>query len=48
MAATDKRTFGAVVRREREAKKIGLREMAKMIGITPAWFTRMSPAEVRR
>ena len=26
--------FGAFVRREREAKEIGLREMAKMIGVT--------------
>ena len=25
--------FGAFVRREREAKEIGLREMAKMIGV---------------
>ena len=27
--------FGEFVRRAREAKDIGLREMAKMIGVTP-------------
>ena len=27
--------FGAFVRRERERKEIGLREMAKMIGVSP-------------
>ena len=27
--------FGEFVRREREAKEIGLREMAKMIGVSP-------------
>ena len=28
-------SFGALVRREREAKEIGLREMAKNIGVSP-------------
>jgi HTH-type transcriptional regulator, competence development regulator len=45
MAATDKRTFGAVVRREREAKKIGLREMAKMIGISPTYLSKIERDE---
>jgi transcriptional regulator with XRE-family HTH domain len=32
MMMTGRKSFGALVRREREAKEIGLREMAKMIG----------------
>jgi hypothetical protein len=31
--------FGAFVRREREAKEIGLREMAKMIGVSPTYLS---------
>jgi transcriptional regulator with XRE-family HTH domain len=34
--------FGEFVRREREAKEIGLREMAKMIGVTPPICRRSS------
>ena len=30
--------FGAYVRRAREAREIGLREMAKMIGVSPTYL----------
>jgi len=45
MGAIRKDTFGAVVRREREAKKIGLREMAKMIGISPTYLSKVERDE---
>ncbi len=38
--------FGALVRREREAKEIGLREMAKMIGFSPTYLSRVERGEV--
>ena len=38
-------TFGAVVRREREAKEIGLREMAKMIGVSPTYLSKVERDE---
>jgi len=34
-----KEKFGAFVRREREKKEIGLREMAKMIGVSPTYLS---------
>jgi len=37
--------FGAFVRREREAKEIGLREMAKMIGVSPAYLSKVERDE---
>jgi len=43
--------FGAFIRREREAKEIGLRVMAKMIGVRPTYLSKVerdefpSPAE---
>lgn len=43
--------FGAFVRQEREAKEIGLRKMAKMIGVSPTYLSKierdefMPPAE---
>jgi transcriptional regulator with XRE-family HTH domain len=33
--------FGAFVRQAREAKEIGLREMAKMIGVSPTYLSRV-------
>jgi transcriptional regulator with XRE-family HTH domain len=33
--------FGAFVRREREAKEIGLREMAKKIGVSPTYLSKV-------
>jgi HTH-type transcriptional regulator, competence development regulator len=35
MMMAGRKSFGALVRREREAKEIGLREMAKKIGVSP-------------
>jgi transcriptional regulator with XRE-family HTH domain len=34
-------SFGALVRREREAKEIGLREMARMIGVSPTYLSKI-------
>ena len=31
--------FGAFIRREREAREIGLREMAKKIGVSPTYMS---------
>jgi transcriptional regulator with XRE-family HTH domain len=39
--------FGAFIRREREAKEIGLREMAKMIGISPTYLSKVERDEFR-
>src|SRR6516162_2635479 len=40
-----KEQFGALVRREREAKEIGLREMAKMIGVSPTYLSKVERDE---
>src|SRR6516225_6914016 len=37
--------FGALVRREREAKDIGLREMAKKIGVSPTYLSKVERDE---
>ena len=37
--------FGAFVRREREAREIGLREMAKMIGVSPTYLSKVERDE---
>jgi transcriptional regulator with XRE-family HTH domain len=37
--------FGAFVRRQREAKEIGLREMAKMIGVSPTYQSKIERDE---
>jgi transcriptional regulator with XRE-family HTH domain len=48
-----RKTFGALVRQEREAKGIGLREMAKMIEVSPTYLSKVErdefppPAEER-
>jgi transcriptional regulator with XRE-family HTH domain len=39
------RRFGALVRREHEAKEIGLREMAKMIGVSPTYLSKVERDE---
>jgi hypothetical protein len=36
--ARQAKKFVATIRREREAKEIGLREMAKMVGISPSYL----------
>ena len=40
-----KMSFGALVRRKREAKEIGLREMAKMIGVSPTYLSKVERDE---
>src|SRR2546429_5442345 len=40
-----RKNFGALVRREREAKEIGLREMAKKIGISPTYLSKIERGE---
>jgi transcriptional regulator with XRE-family HTH domain len=37
--------FGEFVRREREAKEIGLREMAKLIGVSPTYLSKVERDE---
>jgi transcriptional regulator with XRE-family HTH domain len=37
--------FGEFVRRNREAKDIGLREMAKMIGVSPTYLSKIERDE---
>ena len=37
---TGKEKFGAFIRREREAKELGLREMAKMIEVSPTYLSK--------
>src|SRR5262245_33140276 len=41
----EKEKFGEFVRREREAKEIGLREMAKMIGVSPTYLSKIGRDE---
>lgn len=37
--------FGAFIRRERERKEIGLREMAKKIGVSPTYLSKIERDE---
>jgi transcriptional regulator with XRE-family HTH domain len=37
--------FGAFVRRQREAREIGLREMAKKIGVSPTYLSKVERDE---
>ncbi|MBM3586691.1 MAG: helix-turn-helix transcriptional regulator [Alphaproteobacteria bacterium] len=37
--------FGAFIRRERESKEIGLREMAKIIGVSPTYLSKVERDE---
>src|SRR5258708_7654494 len=41
----ERQQFGAFVRREREARDIGLREMAKMIGVSPTYLSKVERDE---
>ena len=36
-----RQSFGALVRRERKGKQIGLREMAKKIGVSPTYLSKI-------
>ena len=38
-------TFGAFIRRERLAREIGLRQMAKMIGVSPTYLSKVERAQ---
>jgi ribosome-binding protein aMBF1 (putative translation factor) len=44
MAGTGEK-FGAFIRRKREVKEIGLREMAKMIGVSPTYMSKVERDE---
>lgn len=37
--------FGAFIRREREGKEIGLREMAKKVGVSPTYMSKVERDE---
>ena len=37
--------FGAFIRHEREAREISLRQMAKLIGVSPAYMSKVERAE---
>ena len=37
--------FGAFIRRDRKANEIGLREMAKMIGVSPTYLSKVERDE---
>ena len=37
--------FGALIRRKREAREIGLREMAKLIGVSPTYLSKIERDE---
>src|ERR1700726_921238 len=43
--AVGREKFGQFVRREREAKGIGLREMSKMIGVSPTYLSKVERDE---
>jgi transcriptional regulator with XRE-family HTH domain len=43
--ASGREKFGAFIRRKREAKGIGLREMAKKIGVSPTYLSKVERDE---
>ena len=43
---TGRKKFGAFIRRERKAREIGLREMAKMIGVSPTYLSKVERDEI--
>ena len=45
MMMAGRKSFGALVRREREGKEIGLREMAKKIGVSPTYLSKVERDE---
>jgi plasmid maintenance system antidote protein VapI len=45
MASMSTERFGEFVRREREAREVGLREMAKMIGVSPTYLSKVERDE---
>jgi transcriptional regulator with XRE-family HTH domain len=45
MMMAGRKSFGSLVRREREAREIGLRKMAKMIGVSPTYLSKVERDE---
>jgi transcriptional regulator with XRE-family HTH domain len=45
MTRSQRESFGPLVRREREAREIGLREMAKMIGVSSTYLSKIERGE---
>jgi HTH-type transcriptional regulator, competence development regulator len=45
LVASGREMFGAFIRRERIAREIGLREMAKMIGVSPTYLSKVERDE---
>jgi transcriptional regulator with XRE-family HTH domain len=45
MMKAGREKFGAFIRREREAKELGLREMAKKIGVSPTYLSKVERDE---
>ena len=43
----ERETFGAFVRREREEREIGLREMAKIIRVSPTYLSKVERGEFK-
>lgn len=43
----ERKMFGAFIRCEREAREIGLREMAKIIGVSPTYLSRVERDEFK-
>jgi transcriptional regulator with XRE-family HTH domain len=41
----EREKFGAFIRRQREAREIGLREMANMIGVSPTYLSKIERDE---
>jgi HTH-type transcriptional regulator, competence development regulator len=41
----ERNKFGAFIRRERKAREIGLREMAKKIGVSPTYLSKVERDE---
>lgn len=42
---SEKEKFGAFIRRQREAREIGLREMARKIGVSPTYLSKIERDE---
>lgn len=43
----DRLTFGAVIRRQRESAKIGLRELARRVGMSPTYLSKVETDQFR-
>ena len=45
MTRSQTESFGPLVRRERKAREMGLREMANMIGVSPTYLSKIERSE---